>query len=842
MNQKSRLLLLSASATALAAICAAGAQAAPQPSSGQAVQIGEVVVTATRRAERLQEVPLAVTALNADTLRAQGITDVGGLTAGRIPGLAVTSLFGSQSSVSLNFRGLGTSDPSQGTQDAPAAFYVDGINYPRTQGLAMELVTPERIEVLRGPQGQLFGRNAEGGAVQIISRRPSGRFGGEVTAGVADFGTHYGRARLDLPEMAGFAVQISGFGREHRGYIENLPNPLVHNITPIQDPHSKIRQETRSYDDSFGYLHSYGGRIAVVRDFGPVNAYYAYDDSRSRESQGYTNFLNAPGAGTLANPLGVNTPALLFTTNGVFSQQPLGSEYPKNSDYSVFNPYFYTRSNGHALILTWQATPDLTVKSITGYRHVERTGESTLTVAVSAVNPDAGEYLNSKTVSQEFQGIYSTKGFNLTGGLIFFHEDVLDQRDAWFTVNCGILGPIVTACTPAGQASRPPYYSPFTPGLTGFKSQTSETRAYAAYGQGTYTPHIMDNKLELTVGLRYSDDTKKGERTIALGQVLPVPIRNEAKTNRLDPAFTVKYSFTSDVNAYFRYATGFRDGGANVRSNTFNAYVNEVLKTYEVGLKSQFFDRRAQLNLAGFHNILTHQQINIQPNPALDPGTTDTINNTHPVTINGVEAEFTARPFEPLTISANLTYLDAPELDFVGLNTVGLAAFTPGYTFSPVTGLVPTAATLAAHPNSAMYALSQVGAPKWAGSLSLDYLLPLQDDTKLAFHMDWSRSSQFYASPVRYVTSVTNGVATPRPTYNAGVTNDRVNVRFAWRDVKIGPSTAEFSLYVNNALNHIDRAFAFAAGNALNVTQQAAQSAIYLQPPRVFGAEARLEF
>ena len=125
----------------------------------------DIIVTATRREQRLQDIPLAVSAISGEALRTRGIESATDLGTGKIPGLAVNSMFGSEVSVALNIRGYGTSDVSQGTQDQAVAFYIDGINLPRAQGMAMELITPERIEVLRGPQGQLFGRNAEAGAI-----------------------------------------------------------------------------------------------------------------------------------------------------------------------------------------------------------------------------------------------------------------------------------------------------------------------------------------------------------------------------------------------------------------------------------------------------------------------------------------------------------------------------------------------------------------------------------------------------------------------------------------------------------------------------------------------------
>lgn len=187
----------------------------PMPASAQdggtraGVGTADIVVTATRREQRLQEVPLAVTALSGETLRSRGIDNVNDLGPGKIAGLTSYPLNGTETGVALQMRGYGTSDASQGTQDNAVAFYIDGINIPRAQGGALDLITPERIEVLRGPQGQLFDRNAEAGVVQIVSRRPSGQWGGDFRAGIGNFDAYEVKGRLDLPELAGFRIQLS---------------------------------------------------------------------------------------------------------------------------------------------------------------------------------------------------------------------------------------------------------------------------------------------------------------------------------------------------------------------------------------------------------------------------------------------------------------------------------------------------------------------------------------------------------------------------------------------------------------------------------------------------------
>lgn len=811
----------------------------------------DIVVTAQRREQRLQDVPLSVTALDSETLRTNNISSVGDLGTGRVPGLAVGSMFGSQTSVYLNFRGLASSDPSQGTQDSPAAFYIDGVNVPRAQGMALELITPERIEVLRGPQGQLFGRNAEGGAVQVVSRRPRGRLRGDFTAGIGEFATHYARGSLDLPSLGGFDFQLSGFWREHHGYIKNISNPLLHDIVPLANPGARFVHKRGDYDQDFNPLKSYGGRIAVAKDFGIGDMFYSYDNTWVKENQGYTNFVNAPAIpGTLNNPTGVNTPSLLFTLQPglvIFSQSPLDFDhYPKRSDYSNYMPDFITKSQGHNLTLTFPVADNLTLKSITGYRKVVRGGHSFLSVAVSVVNPGSYEYVNSKTFSQEFQALYTSSRLDVTAGLIYFNEKVLDQRDSFFAINCGILGPVVTACTPNGQPTRPQYINSFyPPGFNDFKSQTSKTKAYAAYAQATYTPPILNDMLELTAGIRYSNDTKRGERTVTNGATLPVPLRNEAKADRFDPAFSAKLKLSRDVNIYARFARGFRDGGANVRSEIFSAFAPDTLTSYEVGLKSQFLDRRVTLNVAAYHNTLKDYQLQVQTDPAVRPGVGDTVNLPFDIKIKGIEAELTIRPVDGLTLSASGSYIDAPDSYLLGIEALGpttLRAFIPQATYSPVTGLIPSAATLAAHPNSSIYGGKPTWAPKWSYSLGGDYSLPVHDEITFNIHADWTHTTDFPTAPIQHTTTITGGVATPLPFYNYPASTDRVNMRVAVSDIPLGGAKAELSFWVQNLFNTVRPAFTFASGNGINAASQATQSTIYLAPPRVLGGELRVEF
>lgn len=832
----------------------AGAQTGDQAQAQAAAPSEEIVVTATRREEKLQKVPIAVTAVSAEMLRTQGIQSLQDLGTGKIPGLSAISMFGQETSTSFAIRGLAPDDPSQGTRDAPVALYVDGINLPRNQGSSLDLITPERVEVLRGPQGQLFGRNAEGGVVQIVSKKPTGQLDGDVSFGIGNFDTHYGKGMIDLPDLDGWDIQISGSGREHGGYIKNVRNPALEGITPIVSPGSRIVLPRDNYDTDFSKLDTYGGRVAVQKnfDFG-LSVFYAFDQSHAENDQGFTNLVDPPstnapavystlvGGTPFKVPPGVVPPGINVFTGGkvvTYSQFPITDKYPSSAPYSLFNPYFITDAYGHTLDLTYDLTDDWTVKAITGVRTTEQVGMSNLPVSVSPVNPAAGLYLKSQTFSQEFQALYSTDNFHLTTGAIFFHEHVLNQIDSWFTGNCAILNAqppfyATAGCVPGGAPTVGPYFSPLIakpPAVDGLFSQTSTTRAYGIYGQGDYTPPILDDKVTITLGLRYTDDTKDGLRDISLG--LPVHIGNHSHVARVDPAFTIKYNWTDDINTYVRYASGFRDGGANVRSETFNAYGPELLKSLEFGLKSTWLDRRLTVNAAVFHNILSGQQLDIQTEPQTNPSLINTFNYPEDIDINGVELEATAHPIPNLTISASFAYLDYPGLYPFGATKTN-AGFLPQVMITPA-GVIPSPATIAAHPDSTVYSLVWVGTPEYAGSLSVDYTIPeIVGGMDLMLHGDWAKNSPISTSPTYHTTAIGHGSYTIVPDFQPTFDQDILNLRVALRNIPMGPATGEIALWGKNVLGNLNGSFAFSGGP---LGQE------YLLPPATYGVELRVKF
>ena len=201
----------------------------------------------------------------------------------------------------------------------PVPVYIDGVFLGRGQGLGLELIEPERVEILRGPQGQLFGRNAEGGVVQYVSRKPTGKFGLKASASYGNYEDQRYRMSVDLPEVAGFSTQFSGIISKHDPYTEN------------------VQQGTYADQADYGFLDAYGVRGAIRwKNGGGFTADYTYDYSDTEDSQPYLTWMDVDTV------VPATSPALP------------SDEYPDKTSGPAFNTPFITKGSGHALTLAYE--------------------------------------------------------------------------------------------------------------------------------------------------------------------------------------------------------------------------------------------------------------------------------------------------------------------------------------------------------------------------------------------------------------------------------------------------------------------------------------------------------
>ena len=212
-----RAALAASAATWLAVTPAAAPESTDDHSSG----VADIVVTAQKREENLQDTPISMVALSADTLEEKGIGSLSDLFTGAIPSIRIAPFVGRVSAVSIGMRGLVPVDATQVSRDPTVGIYIDSVYLGRVSGLGMELADIERIEVLRGPQGTLFGRNTIGGAISVVSKRPTGELGLDVKAGIGNYRGRTFATHINLPEAAGISVKIDGVFEGRGGVVQN---------------------------------------------------------------------------------------------------------------------------------------------------------------------------------------------------------------------------------------------------------------------------------------------------------------------------------------------------------------------------------------------------------------------------------------------------------------------------------------------------------------------------------------------------------------------------------------------------------------------------------------------
>ena len=524
--------------------------------------IADIVVTAEKRETSLQRTPIAISVLNGESLANHHVVSLEDLGDGSLPSLRIAPFFARKSALTLGIRGIGAlGDANQPARDQGVGVYADGVYLGRAQGLGTALFDVERIEVLKGPQGTLFGRNTEGGAVSIITRKPSGEFHVNMTAGVSDYGGYSAIAHVDLPTIANFSVKIDGLVQKRGGTITN---PLAG------------QPDFNSYDQR-------GVHIAVAwKPAGDFSALYSFDDSYDATTPYYVQLL-AAGALPLAPILKVQPTRADSANVGAPLELSVGKTF------------------GHQLNLDWQAADHLKLRSISSYRQLSQSqfdnGETML--SVYAPNANFSRYSEAHfyqyQYSQELQAIGDLPHLTYVFGLFYYHEHVRDNAWTPNSLKFNADGTGYTVLSPPGIAA-----TPFPD-----RASIAITDNVSVYGQATWTPPIFDEKLHLTVGGRYSDDKKTGQlylvngfTPVVNGVTAPLPL--SFKSDRFDPLVTLAADLAPHVNVYAKWSTGYKAGGANSRSLTYRAFGPESVSSFEIGSKMDMLDQHVRLNLAAY--------------------------------------------------------------------------------------------------------------------------------------------------------------------------------------------------------------------------------------------------
>lgn len=647
-SQRLRAFALACTAlacTLAAPVAAAEPEAAP---AADAEGLGEIVVTAEKRETNLQKTPVAISVLGGGDLKARGVVSLKDLMDGAVPSLRIAPFASRNSALTVGIRGIVPFDANQPSRDSGVGIYIDGVYLGRSQGLGSALYDIERIEVLKGPQGTLFGRNSTGGALSIVTRKPSGAFHLTQTGGISNFGGYKVETHLDLPSFANVSVKLDGVINRRNGTLDNpMEGEQDYNQIDQRGLHAGVRWEPSS-------------------DF---SAQYDFDISYDGSTPYYMQVL---------------AKSALIPFADIAKVQP---DRVKTADIGVPEQWSVGKTHGHALHLDWTVADGIHVRSISSYRKLSQSQYDNGGAHQGAFAPNVNfsRYsladMHQEQYSQELQVVGSLPQVEFVVGAYYYHEKGDDWAWAPYTMKWGAnaaAAPIRLPTLEAGQ-------------VTPFPDRASDAVAdsLALYGQATWTPPVLDDALHLTAGARYTHDKKHGDLFKVNGADTAFAFRFSG--DRVDPTFTIAYDATDSIHLYGKWGTAYRAGGANSRSITYRAYDPEEVQTAEIGFKSEFFDRHVRLNLAAYKTIYKDQQIDFNAVLSAVPGgptrtTIETVNAPGNGTIKGVEADLTIAPLEGLTLTASYAYtkgdLTKAVNPFTGATQNVFLVYTPENAFS----------------------------------------------------------------------------------------------------------------------------------------------------------------
>jgi iron complex outermembrane recepter protein len=751
-------------------------------------QLDVVVVTAQKRTENLQDTPISVSVVSARGLENRRVVSLLDLGSGAVPSLRVTPFFSRPGALVINMRGVGVmSDSNQPARDQGVGIYVDGVYLGRPQGLNSALYEIESIEVLKGPQGTLFGRNTAGGAVNITTKKPTGNFGVNATVGAGNFGQTKAEAHINFDRIAGVSAKVSFIAAARDGLVEN---PLV-------------------TESDFGEIDKRAARLALLWEPTPnFSAEYTYDTSFDEGTTIYQQLIAAGSAKVSAlNP--VQPSRAKVAVVGV-PQRPSAGE-----------------SSGHRLGLDWQISDTLRLKSITAYRELlQDQFDNAATASTMSITQASGLFTGQQfsrvstalfvqdQFSQEFQIIGTTERLKYVAGVTYFVENVADDAKAFFSNR------FTDATGSTAEVLQLDYSKVIFDRVSNVKSTS-----VGVFAQGTYTPPILADKLHVTLGGRWSQDKKVGALTVVSGAPPSVngvvgPRILDAEWDRFDPVVNLSYDLTEDTMVYAKYSTGFRSGGANSRSLDYSPFNPEEVVVFEIGSKMEFFDRRMRLNVAAYSGTYSGMQIDFSARyRQVDPVTGAilvTTRTTQEATnapgdgdLNGVEIDLNFKATDYLTLSASYAH-----------NSVKIPdTLNP---FPQADGRVITVPI----------PIHQSHTPENSGSVSVDYQRPFMGATLIA-HFDVSTYDGMYLSLVDVAYDpITRAVTVPSPKGEGG---EIANARIALADIKTpGDATMTISLWSRNLFDS-----QYLWSKSLNLSNGLTG---FYNEPRTYGVDVKFSF
>ena len=650
------LLTFGAGGTAMAQ----AQQGSAQPAGS--VELQEIVVTAQKREQKLQSVPISITALNAEALRANRIETVGDLNA-VAPNLTVRLGAGGNQSPNYTLRGILGASSAAG-QDKGVSPYIDGVYLQAQSGSIFELADIERVEVLKGPQGTLFGRNATGGAIQIITKDPTGEFGGYQELSGGNLGIFRSKTHVDLPAWGPLSAYITFLHSQRDGDVKNLGAGTQWNYLDTGAENGILTSPKRLGDDDTNAV------MTAVK--------YAIDDFHLTYKFDYTHDDYTPNAeGISYLPTGFLTQLSAASPN---LQTPVTTERPSAVNNAFTTPGL-TENWGHNLTAQYWVNDDISLKNILAFRKTKNEGTFQLDGLGGLVNVGIPDFLgfppglaipfgpggNPKLASFVTGAPFVFLGNNGYEREYQWSDELqLNVNKDWVTFTAGFLhfydhnttagfpGGYNTTITQVitGQNTALNGTSFVIPANPGYQGAVVQTFSNALYAQPEF--HLTD-QLDLVVGLRWTQDEKNGHESLPDQTRTPGTSPIFYKHSQVTYLGGLNYKLDENTLLYGKFSTGFVSGGA---LSTLT-YKPEKARSWELGVKTEQFDRRLRSDLALFDARYSNLQYDTSGLLTGNPATalfSQAIVNQGDAHALGFELENAFAATRELTFTANVGY------------------------------------------------------------------------------------------------------------------------------------------------------------------------------------------
>jgi iron complex outermembrane receptor protein len=643
MNNK-RLLCIAIGMSCMGATVHAGAAA-----------LEEVIITAQKTEETIQSVPISIQALDSKMLENNSVNSFSDIKA-LVPSLRITAMPTSQANLLVSIRGI-PPGAVELTQDTPTAIHINGVYIARGNGLDMSVADLERMEVLRGPQGTLYGRNATAGAINMVTAKPTDEFAFKQQVTVAEQDQRISKTSVNVPLTDQVYAKFAYMYDDKEGYVDNSAPDGI------------------DFGDRTAQAARFDLRWVPTND---LTIDYSYDWSNQR-------YYTTPGqcmergTGSLSAAMDPDQCDDSFKDELAFY-----GHAPKNK----------VTAQGHTLAVEWDLSDDTTLRSITAYRKINDNyygllfagGANFINGAVDVSLPGGldfsaeANHTKQHQFSQELQLLgdlgdrvqYST-------GLYYFRERGTETKG---------FGPALVAVTPSFSLVS----------LNGPRDLEVANDSTAVFGQLTWTPPVLDDALEVIPGIRFTRDKReasmferRGGAYMSFGGAPFTPNNSGSNTpvytgypdvgapvfsltgrpaefdesfSKTTPSLTLQYHIDQDIMSYAKYVKGYKSGGTAVRASSTGAFEEgfapETLESYEVGIKSSWLDQRLRVNANVFQSKFEDQQVNVRNQVVAATGTASVpfdIFNAGKSTYDGAELEIQAAITDNFRLSANYAYL-----------------------------------------------------------------------------------------------------------------------------------------------------------------------------------------